>query len=204
MRNQQRQSKVILYTILSLSILLIASSLIYIIYTNHQLTKQTNQIEHTASQTNNRINELESLIEDLSLQTDSDILETETKVETEVDTEVESQSTDDIVINNKPVEQKESQAVKETPAVAPKQTTETKPKQSKPSANDINTIPYTYTITSVDTLDDGSKGFEATSKDSGSMSFIGDQVENSSQLKVGDKVIAEFDNDGGLNRIYKK
>lgn len=197
MRKQQLKPTTILYTILTLSILLAASSLIYAIYTNDQLTEQTNQIEYTASLTDTRIKQLESDIEDLTLQAESSILETETKVETE--------STDDTTINTKPAEQKESQLVQETPVTTTKPAaTETKPKESiKPATSNI--ITESYTITSIDTLDDGSKGYEATSNEApdGSMSFTGDSVENSSQFKVGDTVIAEFDNDGGLNRIYK-
>lgn len=200
MRTQQRKQTTILYIILALSILLTVSTLIYAIYSNQQLTKQNNQLQYAASLSKERINGLESEIEDLSLNTESYSLETETKVE--------SDSKEDISIFNKPVEQKESQPVKETPAVAPKPVVEskpaaeTKPKEAKSVVND--TISYTYTVTSVNTLEDGSKGYEATSKDSGSMSFTGDSVENSPQLKVGDKVISEFDLDGGLNRTYKK
>ncbi|MGM9968416.1 MAG: hypothetical protein ACI383_13090 [Rummeliibacillus sp.] len=180
MRTQQRKQNTILYTILTLSILLAASSLIYAIYSNHQLTEQTNDLEYTTTLINIQINKLKSDIADLSLQVDSATPKSETKAQAKSETK----SNKDTATTSKPIEQKEPKPAKEAPATT-----------TKPATNDV--ITESYTITAVDILEDESKGFEATSNETpdGSMSFTGDSVENSSQFKVGDRVIAEFDND---------
>lgn len=88
MRSEQRKSKLTLYLILSLALIIAISSFIYAANSKHQLTEVTSQLEYAASNneeaSNERINELEAEIESLSQQLDeANKPQTETKATTE-------------------------------------------------------------------------------------------------------------------------
>ena len=88
MRSEQRKSKLTLYIILSLALIIALSSFIYAANAKHQLTEQTEQLEYASANKeeafNERINELEAEIESLSQQLDeANKPQTETKAATE-------------------------------------------------------------------------------------------------------------------------
>lgn len=88
MRSEQRKSKLTLYIILSLALIIALSSFIYAANAKHQLTEQTEQLEYAASNneeaSNERISELEAEIESLSQQLDeANQSQPETKAATE-------------------------------------------------------------------------------------------------------------------------
>lgn len=115
MRTEQRKSKLTLYIILSLVILISISSIIYYaVKVPHQLTElteQTSQLEYAASnnteQYNERINELESEIESLSQQLD------------------EAESKQPQTESNSSTESKETEPAKEVTQSEPKQSAQT-------------------------------------------------------------------------------
>lgn len=88
MRSEQRKSKLTLYIILSLALIIAISSFIYAANAKYQLTEQTTQLEYAASNneeaSNERISELEAEIESLSQQLDeANQPQTESKAATE-------------------------------------------------------------------------------------------------------------------------
>ncbi|MFP3509417.1 hypothetical protein SB775_07065 [Peribacillus sp. SIMBA_075] len=111
MRSEQRKSKLTLYIILSLALIIAISSFIYAAKSKHQLTEQTTQLEYAASNneeaSNERISELETELESLSQQLD----EAESK-----QPQTESKSS---------TESKETEPAKEVTQSEPKQSAQT-------------------------------------------------------------------------------